>query len=67
MTINTIQTITNILDENRKIIRTTTVESIVLYPENGKGIKQISTGRIFTQAVNIGTRGKLKDYIEIDL
>ena len=67
MTINTIQTITNILDENRKIIRTTTVESIVLYPEKGKGIKQISTGRIFTQAVNIGTRGKLKDYIEIDL
>jgi len=67
MTINTIQTITNILDENRKIIRTTTVESLVLYPDAGKGIKQLSTGRIFTQAVNIGTRGKLKDYVDIDL
>ena len=67
MTINIIQTITNVLDENRQLIRTVTSETYVLYPAAGKAIKDINTGKLFTSSVSIGSKGKLKDYIEIDI
>jgi len=66
MTINIIQTISNLLDEKRRVIKSSTVESTVLTPAQGKVLKHIPTGKIFTQAINIGTAGKIKDYIEID-
>ncbi len=67
MKVHTIQTTTNILDENNKIIKTTTVETYTLIPEIGKVLKHVPTNRIFTQSVNIGSRGKIKDYIEVEL
>jgi len=39
----------------------------MLYPAEGKAIKNIITGQIFTGSVNIGSKGKLKDYTEVDL
>lgn len=66
MTLNTIQTITNVLDENRKLISTVTSETCVLIPAEGKVLQHVPTGRIFTSSVNIGSKGKAKDYIEID-
>lgn len=67
MTINIIQTITNILDEDRQLIRTATTEAYMLYPAEGKAIKNIKTGKVYTHSVNIGSIGNVKDYIEIDL
>jgi len=67
MTINIIQTITNILDENRKILRTALTEAYVLYPAEGKALKNTVTGKVFTKSVNLGNKGQVKDYIEIDL
>jgi hypothetical protein len=67
MTINIIQTITNILDENRQLINTAVTEAYVLYPAAGKAIKNIINDRIYTSSVNIGSKGNLKNYIEIDL
>jgi len=67
MIINIIQTITNVLDNNRTVLRTFSTETYELTPEKGKAIKNISNGRIYTATVNIGTKGNLKNYIEIDL
>ena len=66
MKFNIIQTITNVLDEKRVPISSVTSETWVLIPDEGKALKHIPTGRIFTQSVNIGSKGKIKDYIEID-
>ena len=67
MIVNIIQTITNILDENRKLIRTATTEAYVLYPAEGKALKNTVTGKIYYKSINLGNKGQAKDYIEIDL
>ena len=67
MTVNIFQTITNVLDTNRNLIRTTTTETYVLYPDAGKVLKNLVNGRIYTSSVNIGSKSHVKDYIEIDL
>ena len=67
MTVNIFQTITNVLDINRNLIRTTTTETYVLYPDAGKALKNLVNGRIYTSSVNIGSKSHVKDYIEIDL
>ena len=67
MTVNIFQTITNILDADRNLIKTSTVETYVLYPDTGKALKNLVNGRIYTSSVNIGAKGHIKDYIEIDL
>jgi hypothetical protein len=67
MKINIIQTITNILDENRQVIKTSASENYILYPEVGKVIKNIITGQIYTSSVSIGSKANLKNYEEIDV
>ena len=67
MTLNIIQTITNVLDENREVLRTMTSEAFMLTPAAGKAIKNIKDGNSYTHPINIGSKGKLKDYIEIDI
>lgn len=67
MTINIIQTITNVLDEKRQLVSSVETEAYVLTPAPGKAIKNIKTEKIYTTSVNIGTKGKLKDYQEIEL
>ena len=67
MKINIIQTITNILDENRQMIKTSTSDNYILYPEADKVIKDTITGQIYTSSVSIGSKSNLKNYIEIDI
>ena len=67
MKINIIQTITNILDENRQMIKTSTSDNYILYPEVGKVIKDTITGQIYTSSVSIGSKSNLKNYIEINI
>ena len=67
MTINIIQTITNILDENRQLVSTAVTEAYVLYPAAGKAIKNKVNDRVYTSSVNIGSKGNIGDYVEIDL
>ena len=64
MKINIIQTITNILDENRQMIKTSTSDNYILYPEADKAIKDTITGQIYTSSVSIGSKSKQKNYIE---
>lgn len=67
MTVNIFQTITNVLDANRNLVRTTTTETYVLCPDAGKALKNLVNGRIYTSSVNIGSKSHIKDYVEIDL
>lgn len=60
------QTISNTLDENRKLIRTSTVESTVIYPADGKLIKNIKTGKVYSGYLCLSAKEKVSDFIEID-
>ena len=66
MKINIIQTVTNILDENRQLINSMLTEVYVLYPAPGKAIKNKTNGKIYTSSVSIGNKGQIDDYIEVD-
>lgn len=65
MKVNIIQTITKILDEDRNVLSTNTVEGYVLEAAEGKALKNIKTGRIISGQVFVYTRAKIADYIEI--
>ena len=67
MTINIIQTITNVLNYSREVLETRTSENYIIYPAEGKAIKNIVSGKIFTSSVTVGPKSNLKNYIEIDI
>ena len=67
MTVNIIQTITNTLDATRKVIKTKTIESYILYPAAGKALKNIRTGKVYDHYINLGSSNKVDEYIEINL
>ena len=67
MRINIIQTITNVLNYSREVLETRTSENYIIYPAEGKAIKNIANGKIFTSSVTIGSKSNLKNYIEIDI
>lgn len=67
MKINIIQTITNILNYSREVIETMTSENYIIYPAEGKAIKNIVNGKIFTSSVTVGAKSNLKNYVEIDI
>ena len=46
MTINIIQTVTNILNEDRSIKSSSTVEAYLLIPDEGRALKNIKTEHI---------------------
>jgi len=60
------QTISNTLDENRNIIKTSTAENYVLYPAEGKQLKNIKTGKVYPGFVSLGVGDKIKDFIELE-
>lgn len=61
------QTISNTLDENRKLIKSSTVESTILFPAEGKAIKNVKTGKIYSGYICLSSKEKTSDFIEIDL
>lgn len=60
-----IQTITNILNEDRTIKSSTINESYVLTPEEGYVLKNIKTGEIVKTKICVTKKTKLNNYIEI--
>ena len=66
MTITTIQTITNILDEAGIIKSTSKVESYILTPAENKVLKNIRTGEIITTRICVTRKAKISDYIELE-
>lgn len=66
MTITTIQTITNILDEAGIIKSTSKVESYILTPAENKVLKNIRTGEIITTRICVNRKAKISDYIELE-
>ena len=67
MTINIIQTITNVLNYSREVLETRTSENYIIYPAEGKAIKNIVNGKIFTSSETVGPKSNLKNYIEVDI
>jgi hypothetical protein len=67
MTINIIQAITNILNEDRTIKASSTVETYLLTPTEGKVLKNIKTGEIIKTKVYLNKKVKIGDYIEIEV
>ena len=66
MKIKIIQTIVNTLDEARNILSTATAETYTISPDVGKCIKDLVNNKIYSCTINIGSKNKLKNYIEID-
>ena len=56
MRINIIQTITNVLNYSREVLETRTSENYIIYPADGKAIKNIINGKIFTSSVTVGPK-----------
>ena len=67
MRINIIQTITNVLNYSREVLETRTSENYIIYPAEGKAIKNIVNGKIVTSSVTVGPKSNLKNYIEVDI
>lgn len=66
MTINIIQTITNTLNEDRTIKTSSTVETYLISPAEGKVLKNIKTGEIIKSKICLNKKVKIEDYIEVD-
>lgn len=60
------QTISNTLDENRKLISSSTVENTILYPAEGKALKNLKTGKVYFGFVCLSPKDKASDFIEIE-
>lgn len=66
MTVNIIQTITNTLNEDRTIKTSSTVETYLVSPAEGKVLKNIKTGEILKSKICLNKKVKIEDYIEIE-
>lgn len=60
------EVISNILDENRKLIRTRTSESYIIYPDEGKLLKNKKTGLTTDTFIGIGSKENLSNYEEVE-
>ena len=60
------QTISNILDEDRNPIRSNTSETLILFPDEGKKLKNIKTGLVIDGYIAIGSKGDKDNYIEVE-
>lgn len=57
--------ISNTLNEKRELIKTSKSESIVLYADAGKVIKNLITGKIYKGFVTITGKDKVANYVEV--
>lgn len=67
MTINIIQTITNVLTEDGEMISSTKAEGYSLAPDEGKMLRNKVNGKVFITKIYIYRKSELKDYEEIDI
>lgn len=54
------------LDENRNVLRTVTHESVILYPDEGKKLRNKKTGLIIDKFICLGGKDSPDNYEEID-
>ena len=66
MIINIIQTVTTVMDEDRNVLSTRSLERYVIIPDSGKVLKDIKTGQVIHGNVYLSQKSKIKNYIEID-
>lgn len=66
MKITIIQTITNVLDENKHLKSSSTVESYILEADLNKVIREISTKKILGKRYCETKKSRLSNYEEID-
>jgi len=66
MITNIHETILNIYTEKEELIRTNTVRTYLLYPDEGKVLKNVLTGQIIEGYVGVSDKESIKNYIEID-
>lgn len=67
MTIEIIQTITNILNEDRSIKASRQLEAYMLIPAKNKCLKHIQTGEIISTRICVNKKSDIKYYVEIDI
>lgn len=60
------QNIINTLDEQRKLISSSTSEATLLYPDAGKALKNVKTGKVYPSFICLSMKEKASDFIEID-
>lgn len=65
MTIRINQIISNILNEDRSVKSSTTRESYLIIPDNGKVLINKNTKEIKDGIVSVNTRNKISEYEEI--
>lgn len=56
MEININQTIRNVLNEDRTLKSTQTIESYIIIPAEGKHLVNTKTGESFTGTISLGSR-----------
>lgn len=66
MTINIIQTITNILNEDKTLKSSSLIETYLISPSEGKVLKNVKTGEIIKTKICLNKKIKINDYIEIN-
>jgi len=66
MTINIIQTITNILTENGELISSKKAEGYIITPAEGKLLLNKATGETFGYKIYTYHKSAINDYIEIE-
>ena len=66
MRIHTHETILNIYDETKTLISTKTAKTFVIYPSEGKALRNILTGLVTYDYVGVGREELIKNYEEID-
>lgn len=60
------QNISNIMDEDRKIIRSKTSETFILFPDEGKKLRHKITGKIIEEYIALGSSDSKDNYEEVD-
>lgn len=60
------QVTSRVLDERRNVLSELTTETYIVYPDEGKVLREISTGRIFNHHINVSNKLELKNFEEID-
>lgn len=66
MKTNIIETITNTLDANRKLLKQKKVEVYVLYPDQNKVLFNKVTEKIIRGFITLNTKEAIENYTEID-
>jgi len=66
MKINYLKNTSEVFDENMELLSMQIAQTAALYPDEGKVIRHIETGKIYNSCHIISSREKIEDYEEIE-